>query len=114
DETLDLFGELRRRSVAERADAVDEESFTPGKGRRQRIIDSGRFDAPAVPKSRRGRGAAEAAIARRDAELRRSRVGNRVHGGKDRLTYICVNKRETTEPGSEPFGRAGRSAPAAP
>src|SRR5690348_287023 len=66
-ERLDLLGELRRSSVAERAHALDEKGLTLGKGRRKRVVDSGRFYTPAVPKSR-GRGiAAEAAVTWRDA-----------------------------------------------
>ena len=79
-EGLDLLGELGRRAFAERADALDEIGLAHREGRRQRIVDSSRFDAPAVPKTRRGRLAAEAAVARRDAEIGRSRQGRRGHG----------------------------------
>ena len=54
-EALDLLGELGRRAVAERADALDEKGLADREGRRQRVVDSSRFDAPAVPQARRGR-----------------------------------------------------------
>src|SRR5260221_12978125 len=74
-EALDLFGELGRRALAERADAFDEIGLADREGRRQRVVNSSRFDAPAVPQSRSGRIAAEAAVARRGAGIGRRRQG---------------------------------------
>ena len=82
-EALDLFGELGRGALAERPHAFDEIGFADREGRGQRVVNSGRFDAPAVPQSRSGRIPAETAVARRDAEIGRSRQGRCSHGWDD-------------------------------
>src|SRR5438309_1499996 len=79
-EALDLFGQLGRRAFAERTHAFHEIGFADREGGGQRIVNSGRFDAPAMPQSWRGRIAAETAVARRDAEIRRSRQNGCGHG----------------------------------
>ena len=48
-EALDLLGQLGRGALAERADALDEERLAGREGGRQRIVDCGRLDAPAMP-----------------------------------------------------------------
>ena len=68
-EGLDLFGKLGRSAVAEFADALDEEGLADREGRRQRVIDGGRFDTPAVPKTRSRSFPPEAAVARRDLQV---------------------------------------------
>ena len=69
-ERLDFLGQPSRSAIAELAHALDEERLAGRKRRRQRIVDCSRFDAPAVPKSQLRGAAAEAAVARGDAEVR--------------------------------------------
>src|SRR3954471_4998220 len=58
-ERLDLFGEARGRSLAKGAYALDEIGFPHRKSARQSVVNSCRFDASAVPQTRRGRIPAE-------------------------------------------------------
>ena len=66
-EGLDFVGEPRRRTVAELADAFDEECLAGREGRRQRVVESRRLDPAAVPQARSRCLAAEAAVARGDS-----------------------------------------------
>src|SRR5206468_13063474 len=68
-ESLDFLGELGRSAIAELADALDEEGFAHRESGRQRVVDSGRFDPPAVPKTGRRGFPPEAAVARRDLQV---------------------------------------------
>ncbi len=78
-ERLDFLGQLRVGAVAERAHAFDEEGLAAREGRRQRVVNSGRFDPSAVPQPLRRRVAAEAPVARGDGQVGRGRYIGRRH-----------------------------------
>src|SRR5206468_2720376 len=82
-ERLDLGGKLGRRALPERAHAFDKERLSFREGGRQRIVDSRRFDPPAVPQSGGADAAAEAAVTGGDAEIVRSRKGRATHSGME-------------------------------
>ena len=81
-ERLDFLSQLGRRAGAKGAYAFDEIGFADRERARQRIIDCGRFDSPAVPKTRRRGVPAEAPVARRDAEIDWRRECGRGHKAK--------------------------------
>ena len=81
-EALDLLRQLRRRAIAERADALDEKGLADRERRRQRVVDGGGLHASAVPQASAEFAAFELPIARRDRQVRRSGQSRGAHEWK--------------------------------